>query len=170
MINEGALKMKSTTKTNLLDSFPHLMEVGVLLGAECEIEFVSVETAVQVHDECVSRFGGASGVRDINLLESALFRPIQMQSYQGGVQIHELAASLCAGVVKNHAFIDGNKRAAFFCLVIFLKKNGLEFKPDVADAVSVIKALASGGVTDADFSLWVKSNTPGLNVRSRLKP
>lgn len=157
-------------KTSILDNFPHLMEIGALLGSECELEFVSFDTAIHIHDECIARFGGANGLRDRTLLESALSRPVHSQAYQENIQLSHLAASLGFGMVRNHAFIDGNKRTAFFCVATFLHNNGLEFKPDAADAVLMMKQLASGSITDVDFGEWIKENTPGLNQKTSCKP
>ncbi len=84
------------------------------------IQFLSVEEAIAIHEQLIERFGGNPGIRDKGLLESALFRP-QTGYYR---DIAELAAALFESLILNHAFVDGNKRAAFFITDVFLRMNG----------------------------------------------
>ena len=155
--------------SSLLDRFSNLHTVGALLGSESDISFVSIDECLLIHQECVERFGGMHGIRGRTLLESAVFKPMQIASYGENVQIHEMAASLCYGLVKNHAFFDGNKRAAFFSLALFLGNNGLEFSPDPSDALFTMQELASGGIDEKSFSAWVQQNTPNIVKTPKLK-
>ncbi len=78
--------------------------------------------ALQLHS--LSLFGGLAGIRDESMLDSALSRPVNLHGYQSTVSIHELAAAYAFGLVKNHPFLDGNKRIAFLAALVFLEANG----------------------------------------------
>ena len=94
------------------------------------VQFLSVDEAIAIHDQLIERFGGASGIRDQGLLESALYRP--QTGYYG--DLAEMAAALFQSLLLNHAFVDGNKRAAFFVTDTFLRLNGWKLSVDAASA------------------------------------
>ncbi|MCY7307686.1 MAG: type II toxin-antitoxin system death-on-curing family toxin [Rhodoferax sp.] len=110
-----------------------------------------------VHDEQLAEHGGGAGVRDENLLGSALARPQQL-SHCGDPDVADLAASYGFGIAHNHPFIDGNKRTAFVAVELFLALNGSELIATDADAVLQMLALAAGQFTEADFAHWIRSN------------
>jgi death-on-curing protein len=117
--------------------------------------WVLLEVVYIVHEESLAQFGGSSGIRDQGLLESALARPRNLFSY-GKPTIFELAASYAFGLVKNHPFIDGNKRAAFVVAVSFLELNGWRFGASEDDAAVQTLALAAGESTEAAFASWLR--------------
>jgi death-on-curing protein len=98
------------------------------------VEFLSVDEAIAIYDRLIERFGGTSGIRDKGLLESALFRP-QTGYYK---DIAELAAALFESLILNHAFVDGNKRAAFFITDTFLRLNGWKLSVETDSAHAFI--------------------------------
>ena len=112
-----------------------------------------------VHDEQLAEHGGGAGVRDANLLESALARPQQLAHY-GEPDVAALAASYGFGIARNHPFIDGNKRTAFVAVELFLALNGTDLIASDADAVVHMLALAAGRLSEADFAQWIRNNLP----------
>lgn len=102
-------------------------------------------------------YGGASGIRDTNLLESALAKPQQLFHY-GKPSVCELAASYAFGIIRNHPFVDGNKRTGFLLAVGFLELNGLHFHATEVDAVLKTLALAAGELEEADYAKWLEEN------------
>jgi death on curing protein len=111
------------------------------------------------HRESLSRFGGADGLRDEGLLLSALARPENIHAYEPDADMFRLAAAYCAGVVKNHPFIDGNKRTGILSAIVFLSLNGIEPEFDEAMVVMMVYGLAAGDVTESAFASWLKDST-----------
>ena len=109
-----------------------------------------------VHDEQLSEHGGAAGVRDLGLFESALARPRHLAAY-GEPDVSDLAAAYGYGLARNHPFIDGNKRTAFVAVELFLLLNGWELMAPDADCVMVMLALASGDLSETDFAAWIRA-------------
>lgn len=114
--------------------------------------------ALAIHDEQLAQHGGAIGIRDEGLLEGALARPLNHASY-GDPDLPELAAMYAIGIARNHPFVDGNKRTAFACMVTFIWLNGADFGPSEVDATITMLRLASGELTDEEFTTWVRDNT-----------
>lgn len=110
-----------------------------------------------MHDEQLAEHGGAIGVRDEGLLDSALARPLNRASY-GDPDVVELAARYAIAIARNHPFVDGNKRTAFAALFMFLALNGMEFEPPEVDATVTMLRLAAGDLPDDDFTAWVRAN------------
>jgi len=119
--------------------------------------WLSRELVLAVHDEQLSEHGGATGIRDEGLLESALARPLNRAGY-GDPDIAELGAVYALGIIKNHPFVDGNKRTAYVVLELFLRLNGLRFLVSDADAVIMTLRLAAGDIPEDEFIAWVRSN------------
>jgi death on curing protein len=117
--------------------------------------WVTEEDCLSFHDKLLARFGGASGVRDKGLLLSALARPQHVFAYETP-SLFDLAAAYAHGIVKNHPFIDGNKRSGFLAATLFLESNGIRFNGDERDAVIQTLALAAGESTLQDFSVWLQ--------------
>lgn len=114
--------------------------------------------AVQVlHDEQLAEHGGSPGVRDAGLRESALARPRNAWSY-GQEDLVALAALYAAGVMRNHPFVDGNKRAGFLAAYAFLFVNGLELIADEGEVVVQCLALAASEIDDTEFAAWLREN------------
>ena len=111
-----------------------------------------------VHDEQLAEHGGGSGLRDANMLESALARPLQLAHY-GKPDVADLAAAYGYGLARNHPFVDGNKRTAFVAVELFLALNGHELVAADADCVLHTLELAAGNLSEADFAAWIRGNT-----------
>ncbi len=110
-----------------------------------------------IHEEQLAEHGGASGVRDEGLLDSALTRPKNLAAYGNPPpNIFELAASYAYGIIGNHPFLDGNKRTGFLLAYVFLRLNGWELKAAEADAVLAVLSLAKGEWTEKEFSCWLE--------------
>ncbi|MES9946097.1 MAG: type II toxin-antitoxin system death-on-curing family toxin [Candidatus Thiodiazotropha sp.] len=111
-----------------------------------------VVTAVQ--QILLAEHGGAPGIRDETLLESALNRPRQRFEYADELSIFDLAASYCYGLANNHPFVDGYKRIALTIAALFLELNSYSLDTPEADAVVIIEALAAGKLSEEDLSVW----------------
>jgi death-on-curing protein len=112
---------------------------------------------IAVHERLLSEFGGPSGVRDEALLDSALTRPEHLLVY-GQPTIFELAAAYAFGIVKNHPFVDGNKRTGFTVAIVFLESNGQRFTASEADATIQTLALAAGDLDEPGYGAWLRAN------------
>ena len=110
-----------------------------------------------VHDEQLAEHGGGAGVRDANLLASALARPQQLAHY-GAPDAAELAASYGFGISRNHPFVDGNKRTAFVAMELFLALNGFELMASDAECVVNMLDLAAGKLPESEFANWIRSH------------
>ena len=113
---------------------------------------------VILHDESLAEHGGASGMRDAGLLESALARPLNLVAY-GDPDVADLAAAYGVGLAKNHPFVDGNKRAAFLAVGLFLRMNGHRLTASQADATITMLGVAAGEINEADFAPWVRAHS-----------
>ena len=111
-----------------------------------------------LHEQSLAHFGGSAGVRDEGLLDSALGKPRNLFAY-GKPRLFDLAASYVFGLVKNHPFIDGNKRAGFVVAVLFLELNGYGFQASEVDAALRTLALAAGEMSEAAYAEWLKANS-----------
>jgi len=118
--------------------------------------WVSVEVVLAVQEELLARFGGLAGLRDEGLLDSALNRSQHLFHY-GKPTLFDLAAEYVLGIVKNHPFLDGNKRAGFMVAYIFLGANGQDLEAPEADAVLKILALAVGEIGAKEYAAWLKA-------------
>lgn len=121
------------------------------------------EVIVAVHDEQLAEHGGAEGVRDSGLLSSALARPKNLAEYEKP-SAFDLAAAYAAGIVRNHPFIDGNKRMGFLAAYMFLALNGWELDAPEANAAAAMLELAAGEIDEAQFSAWLKENSVKIPV------
>jgi death on curing protein len=119
---------------------------------------LSRELILAIHDEQLFEHGGAPGIRDEGLLESALSRPLNRSSC-GAPDIAKLAAVYAIGIVLNHPFVDGNKRTGFAALFTFLGLNGATFEPPEVDATMATLRLAANELKDDEFIDWVRANT-----------
>jgi death-on-curing protein len=117
--------------------------------------WISTEVVLAIQEELLARFGGLSGLRDAGLLDSALNRPKQVFHY-GAPTLFGLAAEYALGIVKNHPFLDGNKRAGFMAAYTFLGINGYELGASEAEAVMQTLALAAGETGAEEYAAWLK--------------
>ena len=111
-----------------------------------------------LHKESLAQFGGAGGLRDEGLLDSALARPFNKYAYEGCKDLAVLAAAYGFGLARNHPFVDGNKRAAFLSVGVFLALNGQRLTATPVDAIEAILGLASGNLDGPQFADWIKRN------------
>jgi death-on-curing protein len=111
-----------------------------------------------VHEEQLAEHGGAPGIRDAGLFESALARPENLASY-GKPDVSDLAAAYGFGIARNHPFIDGNKRTAFVAVELFLELNEFELSASDADCVLTMLAVAAGQMDEATFARWLRQHS-----------
>ncbi len=119
------------------------------------------EECLALHEMMVAQYGGALGLRDEFLLESALAKPKNVFAY-GHPTMADLAAGYATGIVKNHPFLDGNKRTGFMMGAGFLERNGFEFFASEADAAIRTLALAAGEMTESAYAAWLETNSRRL--------
>jgi len=110
-----------------------------------------------VHDEQLAEHGGGAGVRDANLLDSALARPEQLANY-GMPDAADLAASYAYGISRNHPFVDGNKRTAFVAMELSLALNGFDLVATDLECVTTMLSVAAGDIEEAAFADWIRSH------------
>jgi death on curing protein len=125
-----------------------------------EPHWVRREIILATHEELLKRFGGLDGVRDEGLLDSALNRPQHLFAYEKPA-LYELATAYAAGIVKNHPFLDGNKRTGFMAAYIFLGANGRFLEAPEIEVVERTLALAAGAITEADYTTWLEKSCLG---------
>ena len=110
-----------------------------------------------LHEESLAEHGGTPGLRDEGLLDSALSRPLNLALY-GDPDVADLAAAYGIGLAKNHAFVDGNKRAAFLALGMFLALNGQRLRATQLDATLTMLAVAAGDISEKALSQWIRDH------------
>ena len=110
---------------------------------------------IAVHEAQLAEHGWGTGVRDQNLLASALSRPHNLAA-DGKPDVSDLAAAYGFGISRNHAFIDGNKRTGFVAAVMFLRLNGYSHVADDASKVLTMLAVAAGDISEAEFAAWIR--------------
>jgi len=117
--------------------------------------WLTEEMVQAIHDDQIAAHGGAYGLRDAGLLASALARARNRYVYEGA-DMHQLAAAYGYGIVKNHAFVDGNKRTGFLVMYVFLKLHGFDLKAPEPEVVLLMQALAADEVSEVDLVNWLK--------------
>jgi death on curing protein len=141
------------------------MTAAVLTGfsdqrqASYDPVWLTIAEVIALHEMQLRRFGGPAGIRDPGALESALGRPINKWQYEGA-DMPQLAAAYAYGIARNHPFVDGNKRAAFVSMMLFLRKNGVRFAPSQAESTIIILALAAGEVSETSLTRWIRDRWP----------
>lgn len=120
-----------------------------------EPRWLTLQMVLALHAETVRMFGGSTGLRDAGLLDTAMDRARNVYAYADEPSLFDLAAAYCAGIVRNHPFIDGNKRAGLLAARAFLYRNGYLFEPTEADEVALILALAAGELDDRRLARWI---------------
>lgn len=127
--------------------------------------WVAKRALLLLHQESLAQFGGAAGLRDEGLSDSALARPINKYTYEGCLDLATLAAAYGFGLVRNHAFVDGNKRAAFLAVGVFLMINGQRLTAKPIDAIEAVTSLSDGSIDEARFAEWIRKNIRASNDR-----
>lgn len=108
------------------------------------------------HSELLAEHGGLAGPPNLGVVESTLARPQNLLAHEPESTIYELGACYGYGFAKNHCFLDANKRVALVCIDVFLQANGHELDVEEAEAVSVIRSVAAGKMTESELSAWVE--------------
>jgi death on curing protein len=121
-------------------------------------QWVLREAVLALQERLLAEFGGLSGLRDAGLFDSALGRPEHLLAY-GKPTLFELAAAYAFGLVRNHPFVDGNKRIAFTTAVLFLELNGFRFAAAEAKATLKTLALAAREVDEAGYAVWLEAHS-----------
>ena len=124
-----------------------------------EPRWLSKDLVLAIHDEQLVVFGGGTGLRDDGLLESALARPMNLLAYEPETKLARLAASLAWGLIRNHPFVDGNKRTGDLAIRAFLRLTGQNFEPDQAEEVAVIISVAAGEMEEDELAAWIEANS-----------
>jgi death-on-curing protein len=120
--------------------------------------WIGERDALALHDRLLGLDGGAAGLRDAGLLQSALARPQQLRAHGNKADLVELAAAYTAAILHNHPFIDGNKRTGFVVGALFLEMNGIRFTASEEDATQAVLGLAAGTLDEAAFASWLRAN------------
>ncbi len=120
--------------------------------------WISKKALLLLHAESLASFGGADGMRDEGLLDSALARPENLYAYQPDCTLADLAAAYAFGLTKNHALVDGNKRIGFLSIGVFLAINGHSLTASPLDAIRMMLAVAAGDLGEGDLSQWIAHN------------
>jgi death-on-curing protein len=128
------------------------------MTAGSEPRWITKLGIIVLHDMSIATDGGAPGVRDDGLLASALDRPRNRFHYDAITDLKVLAATYAVALAKNHAFVDGNKRAAFIAAGLFLEKNGLLLTAPQVDAARTILAVAAGDIDIDQLAVWISEN------------
>jgi len=110
---------------------------------------------VLLHAESLAEHGGLWGIRDETALESALARPRNVYAYERGTDLARLAAAYGFGLIRGHPFNDGNKRAGFLAIGLFLALNGFELDVEEVNAVTTMLDLAAGNLTEKSLAEWI---------------
>jgi death-on-curing protein len=122
---------------------------------ESKYAWLGIETVLALHERSILQFGGSRGIRDRGLLESAMARPQNPLLYGEEVGIAELAGAYMTGIIRNHPFVDGNKRAGVAAAGAFLERNGKYLQADQAELFALVVSIATGDVQEASTALWI---------------
>jgi death-on-curing protein len=120
--------------------------------------WIDAREVLSLHDRLLALDGGAAGLPDKGLLESALARARQIDAYADNPDLIDMAAAYMAGIVRNHPFLDGNKRTGFVIGVLFLEINGRQFTAREEDATQAVLGLAAGTMDEPGFAAWLGAN------------
>jgi len=124
-----------------------------------EPHWINRRALILLHGESLAEHGGRAGEGDQGLLESTLARPRQIFTYKSSSDLARLAAACAAGLVRDHPFVDGNKRAAFLAAGLFLELNGFRLDVSQVDATRAVAALAAGEMREEKFAAWIRAHT-----------
>ncbi len=127
-----------------------------------EIKWILEETVYAIHSRQIAEHGGIDGIRDKNLLSSALARPQNLLTYVENVEISQLAASYAFGIAKNHPFLDGNKRTAYVVMRTFFLINEFDIEATQEEKYITFLKLAEGTISEAELVEWIKEKSKRL--------
>ena len=120
--------------------------------------WIDERDTLTLHDRLLALHGGAGGIRDRGLLESALARPRQLFTSKAAADVVEMAAAYTAGIVRNHPLVDGNKRTGVVVGILFLELNGYRFTASELDATNAVLALAARTLDEAGYTAFLRAN------------
>jgi death on curing protein len=123
-----------------------------------EWRWLTKDLILAIHDEQLAEHGGRPGIRDLGLLESALARPMNRTAYAEPT-VFDLAAAYAFGIIRDHPFVDGNKRVAFLAAALFLLDNGFEITAKDEAIIAAVLSLADGAIDEPTFAFWLADNT-----------
>ena len=123
-----------------------------------ELIWIDERDALALHDRLLSLDGGLAGVRDEGLLKSAIARPQHLFAYGESPDMIDLATAYTTGIIRNHPFVDGNKRTGFIVGALFLEMNGYRLIASEEDATRAVLGLAAGTIDEAAFAAWMHAN------------
>lgn len=124
-----------------------------------EPKWITQSIVVYIHDDQIAQHGGSYGILNESLLSSALARPRNLYGYESVTNLPRLAASYGYGLVKNHSFVDGNKRTAFQVMFAFLQINGLDLDASEPEVVLTMQQLAEGKISEQDLATWLNKHS-----------
>lgn len=128
--------------------------------------WITEREALALHDRLLALYGGLAGLRDQGLLQSALARAQQIYACGDSPDIFEMAAAYTSGIVRNHPFVDGNKRTGFVVGILFLELNGYAFTASEEDAAQAVLNLAAGAMEESDYASFLKANAKRVRRRT----
>jgi death-on-curing protein len=131
--------------------------------------WLTKEFILALHERLLAEFGGLDGIRDEGLLESALGKPLNLFAY-GEPTAPELAASYAFGIVRNHPFLDGNKRTGFAAAAVFLETNGFRLTATEVEATLAALALAEGALSERKYAAWLTEHSERAGDSPKEKP
>ena len=120
------------------------------------LEFVRADVLRNVHSRLIERYGGITGVRDDNALESAIGRPRNLEAYGGVTSVPQLGAALAWALLRNHPFADGNKRSAFAAMDMFFELNGHRLTCSEVEETAMVLRAAASEITEEEWTAWVE--------------
>lgn len=127
-------------------------------GEQSGLDVIAERDALAIHDRLLALHGGAGGLRDHPLLQSALARPRQRFAYAESPNLFDMAAAYTGGIVQNRPFVDGNKRTGFVVGILFLEVNGYRFNASQEEAARAVLELASGNLDERGYTAFLRAN------------
>lgn len=122
-----------------------------------EPAWLSISLLLAIHSRQIERFGGIEGIRDVNLLERAVSRPIHKFAF-GETDFAALASACACQIARDNPFIEGNNRLAFAAILVFLGLNGIEFQVSTREASVILLALTAGELSEELITLWIREH------------
>ncbi len=120
------------------------------------LRWLTAEAVAAIQEELISRYGGMAGVRSAGLLQSAVARPQHLAAYKRNITVPALAAAYGWGLLRNHPFVDGNKRIALAAMVVFLDLNGWNLTSSQAEETATVLRAAAGEMSEREWSNWLR--------------
>jgi death-on-curing protein len=123
------------------------------------LRWLTAKAVEAIHEQLIARYGGVSGLRAEGLLASAVARPQHLAAYEKSASVASLSAAYAWGLLRNHPFLDGNKRTALAAMVVFLELNGCELSCSEAEETAMVLRAAAGEITERAWTEWVRRRT-----------